>query len=157
MRLIFSSSVLMPLLAAALLAAGCSSAKPINISSADYGAVCSADGIRTAQDNLDALGHIQVGVTSWKDIRELRRPVRRVPLIHPAAEPLTVAFYMTGMPGCPLLQPASALFTPVVLRGDGVVLGYGQRTMDELHAQGWLLGGTAWQWQAYNNAYLPMK
>lgn len=145
------------LLALAAGLAGCGGKPAMNLESADYAGMCPVKSVRTALENQDALANVQVGVTSWKDIKALRRPVRRVPLLHPGALDLTVAFYQTGVPGCPLLQPAQAVYVPVVIDQRGIILGYGLQTMEDLHAQGWLLGGTAWQWQAYNYAYLPLK
>lgn len=144
------------LLATAALLAACGGKPAQDITSIDYSASCPVKSVRAAAQNEDAISRIQVGVTSWKDIKQLKRPVRRVPLVHPGAENLIVAFYQTGVPGCALLQPAPAMVTPVVIDSRGIILGYGQRTMDELNAQGWLLG-TPWQWQAYNYSYLPLK
>ncbi|MBI1309171.1 MAG: hypothetical protein GC129_04895 [Proteobacteria bacterium] len=140
-------------LALVLALAGCGSSEPKPV---DTAKLCPFDSVQQAMANQKALGQLQPGVTHISDIKDLRHPVRYATLAHPQAADLTVAFYITGLPPCPFMA-SQALFTPVVLGKDGVVLGYGTDTMDELHSQGWRESEATWPWGSYNYAYLPMK
>lgn len=122
------------------------------------------------------LKSIQPGVTPAGATRSLGKPLRTVVLARQGQRDLLVAFYPMGMASCPWLAD-SAPFMPVVMEQGrkGVVLGYGNETLQTLHAQGWELGyrhtrrgglfgkdsqtftATPWPWQSYGYSYLPKR
>ncbi len=123
------------------------------------------------------IGLIQPGLTEAHELKFLGQPQRTLTLARAGQADLAVAFYPLSLETCGWVANGPN-YLPVIsqMGRNGVVLGVGQTTLMELHAQGWELGTrrgfrsgllsfgqhsmfepTPWPWQSYDYSYLPRR
>jgi hypothetical protein len=164
-------------LAAALLA-GCSALTgPYKFKRESAGMGCPPSEIERIANTRARLGLIQPGATQAKELKFLGTPIRTLTLARAEQADLAVAFYPLSLETCRWVNNGPNYFPIIMQQGrEGLVLGTGQATLMELHAQGWEIGTrrsfragwwgyspqsifepTPWPWQSYNYSYLPRR
>lgn len=130
---------------------GCSSDKP---KPDPLIAACPERTVSMVQANQSFLGQVVSGETPAKGLKALKGLKRKATLERNGDE-MGVAFYQTGVPGCPWVMSTESL-TPVVIK-DGVIVAVGTVAVKEMMAKGWKIKDAAWPWQRYDFGYLPQK
>lgn len=130
---------------------GCSSSKP---KPDPLIKACPERVISVVQANQSFLEQVVRGSTPAKDLTKLKGLKRKATLVRNGEE-MGVAFYQTGIPGCPWVMSRESL-TPVVVQ-NGVIMAVGTTAVQDMTAKGWSLKEAAWPWQRYDFGYLPQK
>jgi hypothetical protein len=165
------------LLASVFLLAGCSALTgPYKFKRESAGMGCPPAEIQRITNTRARLALIQPGQTRQRELKFLGQPMRSLTLARAGQHDLQVAFYPLSLPTCRWVNDGPNYFPVISQQGrEGLVLGTGQATLMELHAQGWELGTrrgamrgilwqrggtfepTPWPWQSYNYSYLPRR
>jgi hypothetical protein len=164
-------------LAAAAFLTGCSALTgPYKFKRESAGMGCPPSEVQRIANTRARLGLIQPGATQAKELKFLGAPIRTLTLARAGQADLAVAFYPLSLETCRWVNNGPNYFPIIMQPGrEGLVLGTGQATLMELHAQGWELGTrrlamggifnqnvgtfepTPWPWQSYDYTYLPRR
>lgn len=136
------------LMAGVALLAACSKPAPLEL-------MCPAGAVRVAEANRTFLNRVEMGETSAKPLNGLDGLLRKATLDKDGKPPLRVAFFQTGVVGCPwhVGQPT---ITPVVIR-DGVIVAVGSLMLNGMIDEGWQIREAEWPWNDYHFGYLPPR
>lgn len=116
---------------------------------------CPARAVQMADRNQTFLTRVEMGETSAKPLNGLGGLVRQATLDRPGQAPLKVAFFQTGVLGCPW-QVNQPMITPVVIK-DGVIVAVGSQMLQGMIDDGWQIREATWPWNDYQFGYIPPR